>query len=255
MALDHRSKVFGVAEARVVKLLTDNAGAAATYSGVTTAVVASPAPTTTTFSVTAATGANLIVGRAITVGTAVTAITAIATDAITVSPALPAAPSTGATVFMTTGYPLTGAKGLVYTPQMKTVDLRGDNTFLDTDSVLQSISFELTMAKINFDVIALMLGGTVTDSGTTPNQQTSWSLPDSPTFNYFRLEARCKSADPPAGDIHIILNKVKAADAPLVGFVEEDYDYPKLKLKPVPPNGTTPWLQIVMNETALPVAA
>lgn len=256
MALSHYSKVFGVKEARIVKLLTDITGQACTYSGVTTAVVASPSPTTTTFSVTAATGANLTVGRTVTIGAQLGTISAISTDAITLSNTLATAPSTADVVFMTSGYQLIGVKNMAVTTTMKTVDLRGDNTFLDTDSVLEALEFDVDIAKVSLDAIGIMLGGTVTDTGTTPNQHTSWSLLTQPVFSYFRLEARCYTADFPSGDIHIICNKVKAADAPLFGFTEEDYNMPKLKCKAVPPvtGSTTPWLQVLFNETAIGVA-
>lgn len=257
MALGHVTKLYAVKEARVTKLLTDLSGAAATYSGITTAVVASPAPTLTSFSVTPGGGATLVIGQAVTVnGTAtpnnVSTITAIATDAITVSPAFAVIPATGNSVVMASSIPLKGMKALAVTTTMKTVDLRGDNTFLDTDTVLQSLEFDVDIAKWNFDVASLMLGGTVTDTGTTPSQQTLWSLLTQPTFNYFRLEARCFTVDSPNGDLHITCNKAKAADAPIPGFVEEDYFYPKIKCKAVPPIGTTPWLTVAMNETALP---
>lgn len=257
MALAHVTKLFGVREARVTKLLTDLSGAAATYSGVTTAVVSSPSPTTTTFSVTPGGGATLVVGQAVGVNLTTTAnnistITAIATDAITVSPAFAVVPATGNAVVMASSLPLKGVKTLAVTTTMKTVDLRGDNTFLDTDSVLEALEFDVDIAKTNFDVISLMLGGTVTDSGSTPSQQTVWSLLTQPSFNYFRLEARCFTIDSPLGDLHITCNKVKAADAPIPGFMEEDYFYPKLKCKAVPPIGSSAWLTIAMNETALP---
>ena len=253
--LDHRTKIFGVREARIVQLLTDVAGAAATYSQVSSTVQAAPAPTTTTFSVAAGLGASFVVGRAITVGTnSPVVIQSIATDALTVSPALPSAPSSGAAVTMTTGYPLTGAKALALTDTMKSVDLRGDNTFLDTDTVLQGLEVEVDLAKISLDVMALMLGGTIVDSGVTPNRQSLWSLLTQPVFSYFRLEARCFSVDQPAGDLHLIFNKAKAASTPLFGLAEEDYHYPKIKCKVVPPIGTTPWLQVVYNETAAAIA-
>src|SRR5665213_1967405 len=89
MAIAHTSKSFGVKEARICKLLTDNVNTAATYAAITATVVASPAPaqltTTSTFSVSGGQGATLTVGRAISVNTAanIGVITAISTDAIT----------------------------------------------------------------------------------------------------------------------------------------------------------------------------
>lgn len=260
MPLDHRTKLFGVKEARITKVLADVSGSAVSYATtVTTAVVASPAPTTTTFSVTPGGGATLVVGRAVGVNLATTpnnvaTITAIATDAITVAPALAVIPATGNSVTMSGSIPLTGMKALAVTTTMKTVDLRGDNTFLDTDTVLQALEFDVDIAKTNLDVMSLMMGGTVVDTGTTPSQQATWNLLTQPSFNYFRLEARCFTSDLINGDLHITCNKMKAADAPIPGFVEEDYFYPKIKCKAVPPvsGSLTQWVTVSLNETALP---
>lgn len=67
------------------------------------AVVASPSPTTTSFSVTTGHGARFVVGQLISVVISSVAypamVTGISTDALTVWPALPSAPSTAAVVY------------------------------------------------------------------------------------------------------------------------------------------------------------
>ncbi len=269
----HVTKAFGIRSAYVTKMLTDLSGAPATYAGFDSAVVASPTPTTTGFSVTAASGSGFTVGKAVYVGTAsgagnvniidptipISVITAISTDAITVSPALPAAPSTGVHVFQPLSYRIPGAKTLTSTSTVKSVDLRGDNTFLDSDAVFQSLEFAITNAKHSLDVLSVILGGTVTDTGTTgqtpPIGQTIWALTNPPSFNLVRIEAQCFSSDLVGGDFHICINKARASDAPLPGFADEDYSYPAWKFKGIPPIGTTPWVQYVLNEGARVVAA
>lgn len=236
-------------------MLTDIAGSACTYAGVTTAVVAAPAPTTTTFSVTPGGGATLTIGRAVTIGATgqVGVISGIATDAITLSNTLATAPSTSDVVTMPSSTQLVGAKSLAYTATVKTADLRGDNSFLDTDTVLEALEFDLDVAKFNFTGVSTLHGGTVVSSGTTPNQSTLWKLLNNPAFGYFKLEARCVTADPLNGDVHILVSKAKAADMWLLGFADEDYAPNKLKIKAVPPQGTNPWFQIGLFETALAI--
>lgn len=262
--LSHNSKNFGVREMRVCKLLTDNPGQAATYAGTTTAVVAAPSPTTTSFSVTPGGGALLttadpagIIGRTVTIGATgqIGTILSVTTDAIVLSNTLATAPSTSDVVTLPTSYRLVGAKTVTATPTFTSVDLRGDNVFIDSDTVFQTLEYDVEYAKHNLDVLALLLGGTVTDSGTTPNQKSSWSMVFPPAVGYVRLEARCFAADFPNGDIHIVCNKAKMASAPFPGFMEENYDYPKIKFKVVQlvgiPSNT---IQVVYNETALAIA-
>jgi hypothetical protein len=259
--LDRRTKIFGVKECRITPLLTDVAGAAATYS-VAATTTTTTASTTTSIILTAGGGALLtagvvapatsIIGRAISIGGFVTGVTNLATDTLTVSPALATAPLTGVTVNLQGSVPVSGCKALLTTPTMVTVDLRGDNTFLDTDTVLTALGIEIDAAKHSFDIWNTMLGGAVATTGSTPNQVMTWSLLTQPSFGYFMLEARCFTSDLPTGDVHLFFNKVKAADAPIPGLTEENYNMPKIKCKTVPPKGTTPWLTVVMNETAIP---
>jgi hypothetical protein len=143
-----------------------------------------------------------------------------------------------------------GLKNVKVSGTVATVDLRGSNTYLDSDTVLQNIMVEIDYAKLSFDVLNVMLGGTITDTGTTPNQTTVWPLGNPPTFGYFKLEARAAAVDVPTGDLHIDFAKVKLADFPQLGLVEENYQTMNLKCKAVPPIGTSVWLTVTENETA-----
>lgn len=254
MALPHSTKVFGVREAWITKMLTDVAGSAATYASVTSTVAASPTPTTTVFAVGAGDGAKFTVGRVITIAAQTGVIQSIATDTITLASALTSAPTAGQTVTMTSAVRLIGSKALTLTPNATTQDLTGDNTYIDSDSVLHTVSATINYAKLSLDVLSLIAGNAVADSGTTPAQTTTWSLPNPPAFNSFRLEARCFATDTGIGDLHVVLAKCRATEPPLVGLADENYAMPTLNLRVIPPTGTTPWIQYVFNETAVQVA-
>lgn len=157
-----------------------------------------------------------------------------------------AAPTTyGATM------PVVGTKAVKVTGTVTTVDLRGDNTLLDSDSMLQAVLVELDFAKLSLDVVVALLGGAVVDAGTTPNQTSTYTLASPPAFNYVKLEARSMSADPVAGDFHILFPKIKLADFPQMGLAEENYQLFNLKMHAIPPNGTPAgWMTVTLNETA-----
>jgi hypothetical protein len=162
-------------------------------------------------------------------------------------------PSSAPTTYGTTA-PVTGTKSLKVTGTVTTVDLRGDNTVLDSDSLLTGVEVEIDYAKLSMDNLATWLGGTVTDSGTTPNQVSSWILPSPATFNYFKLEGRSMTADPVAGDFHVLFPKLKLADFPQLGLAEETYQLFNVKCHAMPPYGTpNGWMTITLNETAVPI--
>src|SRR5436305_7485969 len=69
-----------------------------------------------------------------------------------------------------------GVKTVVLTGAVSNKELHGDHQLLDVDSFLQSLSVKFSHAKENMDMRAAIVGGTVTDSGTTPNQIARWRL-------------------------------------------------------------------------------
>jgi hypothetical protein len=72
----------------------------------TSAVVAKPAPTNISFSVTKGAGAAFLSGESLTVGGQQATISQVKTDAITLSDPLPSAPRSGAAVTYAPGFPL-----------------------------------------------------------------------------------------------------------------------------------------------------
>lgn len=132
-------------------------------------------------------------------------------------------PSGGSPVFATS-IDVPGIKSVEVSFEINNVELRGDNTRLDSDSVLGGISVSFEHAKVSLDVLAAMIGGTVTDSGTTPNQVATLSRLSTDAFNYFKLEAKTPTngVDFSGGDAHLIIWKLKLTDYS-IGFAEEDY--------------------------------
>src|SRR5438309_2468589 len=82
--------------------------------------------------------------------------------------------SGGATVYGS-GIQVVGAKELVLTPEIQAKELRGDNTLLDADSVLTGLKGTVKFAKVSLDVLNVLTGSLITDSGTTPNMKAVWA--------------------------------------------------------------------------------
>lgn len=295
MALDHRTKSYAARECRIAKLTADlpTALAAPSAPAAPTSVTPGTAGAQTyTYALVAYTAGSADSAQSATASTALAASGSSNTVAFAAVPAgqtykvirtvAPAGISTGLVGFAVAGatsfldsnlpavtyvantsgttyapsIPLPGIKAVKVTGTVNTSDLRGDNTFLDSDSMLAAVLVELDHAKLSLDVLNVMLSGSVVDAGVTPNQSSTWALPNPPTFGYFRVECRSASADPVAGDLHIVLNKVKLADYPQLGLAEENYQLFNLKCKAVPLQSTLGnWMSVVLNESALACAA
>jgi len=128
-------------------------------------------------------------------------------------------------------------------------ELRGDNTLLDADAVLRKIDVTIDWAKFSFDVLNAILGSTIVDSGTTPNQVTSMDITSAVALPYFKLEVQSASADPVAGDLHFTLWKLKISNFPEMGTALEDYRLHKVTALAVPRISDGKWVSPVENET------
>lgn len=131
--------------------------------------------------------------------------------------------------------------------------LRGDNQLLDTDTVLGNVTLSVEHAKVSLDALAVMMGLTVTDSGTTPNQIATAALAGNNSPNYFKLEAASATADPVAGDLHYVFYKCKISSLPSLGLAEEDYATVSFDCICVPRLADNKWMDIVLNETAVAI--
>lgn len=164
-------------------------------------------------------------------------------------------PAGGATTYgASTDVP--GIKEMSIGGNVNTVELRGDNSLLDQNSTLGNITVSVTHAKLSLDVLAIMLGGTVTDSGTTPNQIASWLLKNTDAFSYFSLEGKTPTAgaDTPTGDAHFKLHKCILTSFPDMGHAEEDYRIVSFEAVAVPLISNGNHITVTLNETAVAIA-
>lgn len=101
-----------------------------------------------------------------------------------------------------------GIKSIGITGDVNSVELRGDGQRIDQASKLGGLSLTFEFAKSSLDVFSAIAGGTIVDSGTTPNQKAVWTLLGTDALNYFKFEAQTKGVDTITGDGHILLPKL-----------------------------------------------
>lgn len=151
-----------------------------------------------------------------------------------------------------TSYDVPGIKSVIVSGDIETKYLRGDNGPMDADSVLGNVTVAFEHAKIHLDILAAILGGSVTDSGTTPNQKAVWDLTASSKPAPFKLSAVSASADPVAGNVDMVFWKCVLSSFPDMGLAEEDYQTIAGEAACSPTLGTgTKIMSVGINETAL----
>ncbi|KRV48782.1 phage tail protein [Wenjunlia vitaminophila] len=166
--------------------------------------------------------------------------------------ALTADPSGGSPTY---GTPIDvpGIQEMTITGEIEVKTLRGDNTKLATNSALTNVQVSVTHAKLSLDVLAAILGGAVTDSGTTPAQKTAWTLSsDDATLPPFKLEGVTppNAVDIVGGDLHWVLHKLTLSSFPEVGFANEDFRVVSFTADADPLLSTGEWITATLNETA-----
>jgi hypothetical protein len=155
-----------------------------------------------------------------------------------------------------TSYDVPGIKTVTISGDVNGVELRGDNQRLDYQAILTGIKVEFEYAKLSLDILGVVLGPTVTDSGTTPNQISTLALTGANSaFAYFEFEAQAVGADTIGGDASMILYKCILDSFPDgLGMAEEDYATYKMSAQAMPRLSDQKWIDVVLHETAVALA-
>lgn len=89
-------------------------------------------------------------------------------------------------------------------------ELRGDDKVVATRGQGPSVSWELEGGGISLEAYAVMNGGTVVNTGVTPNQVKTYTKKSTDTKPSFKVEGQAISES--GGDFHVVIYKCKATD-------------------------------------------
>ena len=151
-----------------------------------------------------------------------------------------------------TALDIPGIQTLELTPEMETKVLDGDDSILDIFSRVRLINFTWNAGKIPLDVLGILLGGSVSQSGTTPNQKAVYSL-GSEHPAWFRLEGQAVYAEDGLGDVHVVLYKCKCTGGAAFSLGNE-FAVLKASGQAIRTASDGKLLEVVFNETATPIA-
>ena len=162
----------------------------------------------------------------------------------------------GGTTTYGTAIDVPGIKSVKIEGDVETKQLRGDNSLLDSDTVLTNVKATLQHAKLSLDVLAMMMTQTVTDSGTTPSQKSELDIigggfAGAVRFAPFKLVAVSATADPIGGNAGFTLWKAVLAGFPNMGLEEEDYRIGDFPVNAMPRLSDGKWITPGIYETAM----
>lgn len=101
-------------------------------------------------------------------------------------------------------------------------ELKSDEKVLDYYVNIDYISWMFNSTKISLEALAVLEGGTLTLSGTTPNQVYTYTTSKTSAPNYFKLEAKANYTAGANGDFHLKLYKCKVNNVD-IQYLSTDY--------------------------------
>lgn len=144
-----------------------------------------------------------------------------------------------------------GITNIKVSPTFIEKELRGDESLLDQYTRLDYIDWSFENAILSLDALAILEGGTVTSSGTTPNQKQTHTVLNTDLPKYFKLEGKSDYTD--MGDAHIVLYKCKCSKVDY-SFVSEDYVKVSASGKAIGTTKDKKIKDVIYNETATAIA-
>jgi hypothetical protein len=141
-----------------------------------------------------------------------------------------------------TGVDVPGLKTVTITGDVNSVELRGDNTKLDSASTMGGVSVSLEFAKLSLDVLSAIFTAATVDSGTDPNSLATWTMLGTTGFSYVGMTANAVGADPVIGDVMFSIYKMIPSSFPEMGLAEEDYKTNTIEFEAVPTISNSKWV-------------
>jgi hypothetical protein len=146
-------------------------------------------------------------------------------------------------------------QGLSFTESEDFDTLTGDDTTVTSHGKGPAVDWETTSGGLNLAAYAVMVGGSVTQTGVTPNTVKSYRKLDSQTRPPFKIEGQVISDS--GGDVHAVIHRSKVTGDVAGEFAYGAFYTPKLSgngYGSLVPATLGALYDLVQNETAIAIA-
>jgi hypothetical protein len=116
-----------------------------------------------------------------------------------------------ATAYAASSVALPNARTLSFSETEEFTELRGDDKLVAVHGQGAQVEWELEAGGLSLEAYAVMAGGAITETGTTPAQVKTYKKLVSDARPYFKAEGRAISDS--GGDLHTVIYKAKANDS------------------------------------------
>lgn len=116
--------------------------------------------------------------------------------------------TTDAGTTLGTAVDLPNARTFSFSEAEEFTELRGDDKVVTTRGQGASVDWDLESGGISFEVLAIIAGGTVAETGVTPNQVKTFTKLVTDSRPFFQVEGQ--SISDSGGDVHCILDRCRS---------------------------------------------
>lgn len=130
-------------------------------------------------------------------------------------------------------------------------EIRGDDVLQGVHGKGSQVEWELEAGGISLEAYAVLAGGTVTNTGTTPARVKKFSKTSADSRGYFKIEGQAISDS--GGDVHAVLFKCKVNDSIEGEFGDGTFWVTSASGIAIP-NIAGNLYDLIQNETAIAIA-
>lgn len=140
-------------------------------------------------------------------------------------------------------------------PNFVTALLKGDAKIMARKGRIDQINISATYGKISGSVLAVVLGTTVVDAGSTPNQTATVKLKGANSLAYFKFAFRISDVDLGLGDVTVVLYKAQLTGGTLLGGKSDEFGQPTLDISGIALDSSDDIVDIIFHETRTALAS
>lgn len=107
-----------------------------------------------------------------------------------------------------TAVDLPNARTFSFSEAEEFTELRGDDKVVTTRGKGASVDWDLEGGGLSLEVLKVLSGGTITESGATPNQTKTFTKKVTDTRPFFQVEGQAISDS--GGDLHCVLDRCRS---------------------------------------------
>lgn len=139
-------------------------------------------------------------------------------------------------------------------PNLLTAELKGDGgRVLAKKGKIDRFNFSATYGKLALQVLKVIMGGSVLDSGVTPNQKAVYELLSGTGLPYFGLEFVVLDVDLGIGDLHVVLPMCQLTGGTLISGSTDSFGQPSLECEAFSPASNKKLISVTLNESPVAV--